>query len=88
MFKNYELSKNPLDFVYAAIWLIAFTGFAIYIASGEMFKVQPNGKIHIVAILIGWIVEYIGLIGTAAIFFLAGLYKTFTVAFDKKENAN
>lgn len=88
MFKNYELSKNPLDFVYAAIWLIAFGAFAIYIASGDMFKVQPNGKIHIVAILIGWIVQYIGLIGTAAIFFLAGVYKAFTVAFDKKVEAN
>ena len=42
MLKNYELSKNPLDFVYAAIWLIAFTAFAIYIASGDMFKVQPK----------------------------------------------
>ncbi|KFC24348.1 hypothetical protein [Chryseobacterium sp. FH1] len=83
MFKNYELSKNPMDWVYAILWLVIFGAFAIYIISGRMFEPE-NGKIHIVAILIGWIAEYIGIIGTGLLFFVIGLYKSFRVAFVKK----
>ncbi len=84
MFKNYELSKKPLDFVYAVLWLAIFTAFAVYILSGKMFEPQ-NGRINVVAILIGWIVEYIGLIGTALLFFAFGLYKALKVVLVKKQ---
>lgn len=83
MFKNYELSKNPMDFVYAVLWIVIFTAFAYYIVSGNMFQ-PKNGKIHIIAILIGWIVEYIGLIGTGLLFFLIGVSIAFKIAFVKK----
>ena len=60
MFKNKKLSKNPLHYVYAMIWLVLFGSIAYYVYSGAAFKPE-NGKIHLVAILIAWVVEYLGL---------------------------
>lgn len=85
MFKNYALSKKPLDFVYAVVWLAIFTAFAVYIMSGAMFQPE-NGKIHIVAILIGWIAEYIGLVGTAVLVFIIGAYIALRIILVKKQS--
>ena len=87
MFKDYEFSKKPLDYVYGVIWFMVFTAFAVYIFSGEMFE-PKNGKIHLVAILIAWIVEYIGLIATGFLFLLFGIYKALKTVLVKKENPN
>lgn len=86
MFKNYEFSKKILDYVYAVIWFMVFTAFAVYIFSGEMFE-PVNGKIHLVAILVAWIVEYIGLIATGSLFFIFGIYKALKTVLVKKENS-
>lgn len=85
MLKNYSFSKKILDYVYAVIWFVIFTAFAVYIFSGEMFE-PKNGKIHLVAILIAWIVEYIGLIVTGSLFLIFGIYKALKTVLVKKEN--
>lgn len=85
MYKNYVFSKNPLHYLYAAIWLAVFIYFAIYLFSGEMFQPQ-NGKIHLVAILVGWVVEYLGLVLTGIIIILAGMLVAWRTMLVKKEN--
>lgn len=84
MLKNYQFSKNPLHYVYALIWLGVFGTFAFYLFSGAMFRPE-NGKIHIVAILIGWVVQYLGLTLTCLIILLLGIYKALRTVLDKKE---
>lgn len=83
MFKNYVFSKNPLHYVYAAVWLALFIFFAAYLFSGEMFQPQ-NGKIHLVAILIGWVVEFLGLVFTGIIIIVAGLLVACRTILEKK----
>lgn len=82
MTKKAELSKNPLHYVYALVWLSLFVVLAIYIFSGKMFLPDANGKISIVAILIGWVAQYLTQVGTGILVILIGLYvvyKTVTV---------
>ncbi|WP_448138993.1 hypothetical protein [Sphingobacterium siyangense] len=86
MFKNKKLSKNPLHYVYAVIWLVLFGSIAYYVYSGAAFKPE-NGKIHLVAILIEWVVEYLGLTITSLLFLLYGIYRAMTtVLADVKDN--
>ncbi len=86
MFKNKKLSKNPLHYVYAMIWLVLFVSIAYYVYSGAAFKPE-NGKIHLVAILIAWVVEYLGLTITSLLFLLYGIYRAMTtVLADVKDN--
>lgn len=68
---KYRFSNKPLDYVYAIIWVVVFIIFAGYIYSGEMFAPR-NGRIHIIAILIAWIAEYLTLVGTAILFVVIG----------------
>ncbi len=84
MFKKYKFSKNPLHYIYALIWLGLFVYFAIYMLSGKMFQPE-NGKIHIVAILIGWVVEYLGLVVTGILIVLIGVYVSLRTMLVKKE---
>lgn len=84
MLSNYQFSKNPLHYIYALIWLGVFATFAFYLFTGAMFKPE-NGKIHIVAILIAWVVEYLGLTVTCLIILLLGIYKALRTVMDKKE---
>lgn len=77
MFKNKKLSKNPLHYVYAVIWLVLFGSIAYYVYSGAAFKPE-NGKIHLLAILIAWVVEYLGLTITSLLFLLYGIYRAMT----------
>ncbi len=86
MFKNKKLSKNPLHYVYAMIWLVLFGSIAYYVYSGAAFKPE-NGKIHLVAILIAWVVEYLGLTITSLLILLYGIYRAMTtVLADVKDN--
>ncbi|APU98719.1 MULTISPECIES: hypothetical protein [Sphingobacterium] len=86
MFKNKKLSKNPLHYVYAVIWLVLFGSIAYYVYSGAAFKPE-NGKIHLLAILIAWVVEYLGLTITSLLFLLYGIYRAMTtVLADVKDN--
>jgi len=39
-----------------------------------MFRPDANGKIHIVAILVAWVAEYLTQIGTSILVLLIGLY--------------
>lgn len=84
MFKNYTFSKNPLHYLYAAIWLAVFVYFAIYLFSGKMFQPE-NGKIHLVAVLMGWIVEYLGLTFTGILVILIGMYVALRTMLEKKK---
>lgn len=74
MNKKFTFSKKPLDYVYAAVWLFVFVCFAVYIFNGNMFRPDANGKIHIVAILVAWVAEYLTQIGTGILVVLIGLY--------------
>lgn len=74
-----KLSSNPLHYVYAVIWLAVFAYFAYYIFSGKIFQPDDNGKIHIVAIMIAWVAEYLTQVGAGILILLIGLlvaYKT------------
>lgn len=84
MIMNRALSKKPLDFLYAIIWFGIFAFFAFYIFSGKMFMPDANNKISIVAILVGWIAEYLTQIGTGILVLLIGAYVAFMVATEKK----
>ncbi|MGB3107537.1 hypothetical protein D3C87_139510 [compost metagenome] len=81
MFKNKKLSNNPLHYVYAMIWLVLFGSIAYYVYSGAAFKPE-NGKIHLVAILIAWVVEYLGLTITSLLFLLYGIYRAMTTVLE------
>lgn len=78
-----KMSKKPLDILYAILWIGIFGALAVYIYSGKVFE-PYNGKIHIVAILIAWIVQYIGLFFTALLFFAIGVYKAVMILFSNK----
>lgn len=78
-----KMSKKPLDILYAILWIGIFGTLAVYIYSGKVFE-PYNGKIHIVAILIGWIAQYIGLFLTALLFFAIGVYKAVMILFSNK----
>lgn len=84
MMKNRQFSKNPLHYVYALIWLALFVAFAVYIFSGKMFLPDENGKISLVAILVGWVAEYLTQAGTGILVILIGLYVAFMTATEKK----
>lgn len=77
MSKKLELSKNPLHYVYAVIWLGIFAIFAFYIFSGKIFQPDANGKIHLVAILVGWVAEYLTKAGAGILVLLIGLFIAF-----------
>lgn len=81
MFKNRKLSKNPLHYVYAIIWILLFGSIAYYVYSGAAFKPE-NGKIHLVAIVIAWVVEYLGLTITSLLFLLYGIYRAIITVLD------
>jgi len=49
-----------------------------------MFRPE-NGKIHIVAILIGWAVQYIGLTLTRLIILFLGIFRPLRTILDKKK---
>ncbi|WP_367210025.1 hypothetical protein [Sphingobacterium sp. R2] len=83
MFKNRRLSKNPLHYIYAVLWIVLFGSIAYYIYSGAAFK-PDNGKIHLVAILIAWLVEYLGLTLTSLLFLIYGIYRAMITVFDKE----
>ncbi|NLR82300.1 hypothetical protein [Chitinophaga eiseniae] len=74
MNKKFTFSQKPLDYVYALVWFGLFIAFAYYIFSGKMFQPDANGKIHIVAILVAWVAEYLTQIGTSILVLLIGLY--------------
>ncbi|WP_293309094.1 hypothetical protein [Pedobacter sp. UBA5917] len=84
MNKKIQLSKNPLHYVYALVWFSVFVAFAIYIFTGKMFMPDANGKINLVAILVGWVAEYLTQIGTGILVILIGAYVAFRVATEKK----
>ncbi|RXK85989.1 hypothetical protein [Filimonas effusa] len=84
MMKKRQFSKNPLHYVYALIWLSLFVAFAVYIFSGKMFLPDENGKISLVAILVGWVAEYLTQVGTGILVVLIGLYVAFKTATEKK----
>jgi len=86
MLSKFSFSRNPLRYVYAVIWLAGFAAFAAYILSGKIFEPQ-NGKIHIAAILVGWIAEYIGLTLTGLLFLLLGVYRAFSTVLIKKKSS-
>jgi hypothetical protein len=86
MFKNKKLSKNPLHYVYAILWIMLFGSIAYYIYSGAAFKPE-NGKIHLVAILIAWVVEYLGLTITSLLFLLYGIYRAMTTVLEDAKNS-
>jgi hypothetical protein len=69
-----KLSTNPLHYVYAVVWFGIFAYFAFYIFSGKIFQPDDNGKIHIVAIMVAWIVQYLTQIGTGILVLLIGLF--------------
>jgi hypothetical protein len=82
MLKAAKISKNPLHYVYALIWLSLFTALAVYIFTGKAFLPDANGKISIVAILIAWVAEYLTQTGAGVLVLLIGLfvvYKTITI---------
>ncbi|RFZ95467.1 hypothetical protein D0C36_08070 [Mucilaginibacter conchicola] len=82
MTKTAIISKNPLHYVYALIWLSLFTAMAVYIFTGKAFLPDANNKISVVAILIAWVAEYLTQTGTGILVLLIGLfvaYKTITV---------
>lgn len=83
MLKFNKMSKKPLDILYAILWIGIFGAFAVYVYSGKVFE-PYNGKIHIVAILIGWVAQYIGLFLTALLLFAIGVYKAFMILFSNK----
>ncbi|ERJ58035.1 hypothetical protein [Sphingobacterium paucimobilis] len=83
MFKNYTFSKNPMHYVYAAVWLAAFVYLAVFLFSGKMFQPE-NGKIHIVAILFAWIVEYLGMVLTSVLIVLVGMGVALRTTLEKK----
>ena len=78
-----KMSKKPLDILYAVLWIGIFGALAVYVYSGKVFE-PDNGKIHIVAILIGWVAQYIGLFLTALLFFAIGVYKAVMILFSNK----
>jgi len=69
-----KLSTNPLHYVYALVWFGIFAFFAFYVFSGKIFEPDSNGKIHIVAILVAWVVEYLTQVGTGILILLIGLF--------------
>lgn len=84
MNKKIQFSKNPLHYVYALVWFSVFVVFAVYIFSGKMFMPDANGKINLVAILVGWVAQYLTQIGTGILVILIGAYVAFRVATEKK----
>jgi hypothetical protein len=78
-----KMSKKPLDILYAILWIGIFGAVAVYVYSGKVFE-PYNGKIHIVAILIGWVAQYIGLFLTALLCFAIGVYKAVMILFSNK----
>lgn len=82
MFKNYKLSDRPVHHIYAFLWLLVFAYFTYLIYSGEIFE-AVHGKVHIVAILLAWIVGYIGLTATSLLCFSIGLIVAFKISFVK-----
>lgn len=57
-----------------------------FTCSGKMFQPE-NGKIHIVAVLIAWVVEYLGLTLTSIIVVLCGVYAALRTMLEKKVTA-
>jgi len=81
-----ELSKNPLNYLYAVFWLALFIVLAFYIFSGKLFMPDANGKINIVAILFAWVAEYLTQIGTGILVILIGFYVVFKTITEKKSS--
>lgn len=83
MLNKVEWSKNPLHYVYALVWLTLFVAFAAYVFSGKMF--MPDRQISLVAILVGWVAQYITQTGTVILILLIGLYVVFRTVTVKNE---
>lgn len=85
-----KLSTNPLHYVYAVVWFGIFAYFAFFIFSGQIFKPDENGKLHVVAILVAWVVEYLTLIGTCILVLLIGLFAAYKTVLksDDKDHAD
>ncbi len=75
-------TKNRL---FGILWVIIFSVLAYYIYSGKLFEPDANGKINFVAILIAWVVEYIGKLGTALLVFGIGIAIGAKVALSKNK---
>lgn len=84
--KKFELTKNPLNFLYALLWLGIFCFLAYYTASGKMFLPDENGKIFLPAILVGWVVEYIGIVLTTILIVLIGVFVAGRCIFEKNKS--
>lgn len=79
-----KLSTNPLHFVYAVVWFGIFAYFAFYIFSGQIFQPDDNGKMHIVAIMVAWVVQYLTLVGTGILVLLIGMFVAYKTVLKSK----
>ena len=82
-----RLSTNPLHYVYALVWLGIFAYFAFYIFSGKIFQPDNNGKIHIVAIMVGWVAQFLTQAGTGILVLLIGLFVAYKTVLKSKDHA-
>ena len=80
-----KLSTNPLHYVYALVWFGVFAYFAFYIFSGQIFQPDDHGKIHIVAIMIAWVVQYLTQVGTGILVLLIGLFVAYKTVLKSKD---
>jgi hypothetical protein len=71
-----------LHALFAAVWFTAFAYAAWLVYSGRLFEGDPR-HLHIVAIGVAWVVEYLGKLATALIILLTGLGIAVRVLFSK-----
>jgi hypothetical protein len=76
------LQIKPLNALYAVVWFAVFAYAAWLVYSGALFEGDPK-HLHIVAIGVAWVVEYLGKLLTALIILLAGLGIAARVLFSK-----
>ena len=79
------MAIKPLNALYAVVWFAAFTYFAWLVYSGELFRPDGN-RIHIVAVMVAWVVEYLGVLFTSLLIFVAGLGVSALVLFSKSSD--
>lgn len=76
------MQARLLNVLYAVVWFAGFTYFAWLVYSGELFR--PEGiRIHVVALMVAWVVEYLGVFLTSLLIFLSGLGVAALVVFSK-----
>ena len=83
-----KLSRNPLHYVYALVWLGIFAYFAFYIFSGQIFRSDANGKIHIVAIMVAWVAQFLTQVGTGILVLLIGSFVAYKTVLKSKDKEN